>query len=177
MLDKLKTPFLIIATGAMIFLSVFVAYVSANYALGFAATGLLGLLLLAQIFFVLALLGFWIFKKQKDCIFAAIIIICVFFITHYISGKHRQSLHVLSQSQGNQIILAVNKYHQAKGRLPFTLKELVPAYLDSIPHPKFQRSSYYYNTNNEKTDFWVGYHAPAWLLCERSPNSAWVCDD
>jgi energy-coupling factor transporter transmembrane protein EcfT len=177
LIDNLKIKILGIVTFCVIVLSIIEAYVSSSYALGFASTGVLGLFILLQIGLIIGLLVVGRKKKERICLLFSGVLLVVFLLGQHFGGNHKGSLHKVSEIKGNEIVIAVTKFQKERGQLPFSINELVPTYMVSIPTPDFKNSEYFYNTNKDRTNFWVGYRASTWLLCQKSIDSEWHCSD
>jgi hypothetical protein len=76
-----------------------------------------------------------------------------------------------TQKIGDQLIEKINLYSQKTGSYPSSLSDI-----SSTLKPTLKNSEFYYHLDKE-TGFILGFPTFAFMQCERSPQSEWVCDD
>jgi len=158
-------------------ISIGATLISSFVALGFATTGLLGLILLLSLFSILILIGTAIFKKRFKCVLLGIILLLAIFAIKYIGNSYTKKLHVKTRLKGDRIINAIIAYKQDEDKLPNAINDITPKYIDSILTPAFINSQFSYVENRKEETFVLYYNAPAWLICEKTPNKDWCCSD
>ena len=170
---------LLILLFSLSILGLIANYILSIYALGFALTGLLGLLLLIALASIVATLTLGFLRKKKNYILVGSIscVIWIIFL-YFVPGKDwRRNLHEQSRAKGEVLIKSVLDYQKFYGKLPESLNDLIPEFMPQLPIPDFKLSQFYYRKNGANHSFVVGYAAPAWMVCEKSPDKDWGCDD
>jgi hypothetical protein len=72
------------------------------------------------------------------------------------------------------VIAALASYHQAKGRYPESLKELVPGYVDSIPE-EVNGLAIEYKPTPTSYSLRFSYEGPGMNTCVYTPETGWSC--
>lgn len=171
-----RLPILSVLVGLTLPVSIFASYYSTNYALGFAATGMLGMFLLFGISLAIILLVLLLVERKIVYLIMLSIVVVIFFSTNYVSGEFKAGLDNQTRAQGDLLVVAIKDFQKENGRLPGSLNELIPKHIQSMPTPAFKFSSYSYSLD-KNGKFYVSYNAPAWMICRRSAESGWKCND
>ena len=173
-MDKVFNKITIVVTliGWLLF-----SVASNTFTYGFAVAGLAGLIYL-YLFIIMTVFTFYFLLTKKFNKLAVLLAVFMIMVTvSFFGGRLNGHLKETSNLKGDKIFTAIQNYRDAKGKYPSDLLDLTPDYLEKIPKPDFFRSDFYSSFNQEKDVFSVSYDAPAWLICARSSDKNWVCDD
>ena len=117
---------------------------------------------------------------RRDNLFIAIsLAIIIFSAINIINNRNERKMHLKSRIRGNYLVEKILEYQIEHNKLPRSLKDLVPKYVDKIIYPHFKNSQYLYSINpnaSEKDSFYLGYRGPKNMICQRTPDTRWECN-
>jgi hypothetical protein len=164
-------------------ISIFVAtalFVANLESFGFFTSGLVGLI---QLFLVplgglvLIVLGL-VLKRRGTWILGCGLLFAVF-TSFLLSGIVTRSQVTSSKNRGDEVCLALDKYHELYGDWPDELDQLVPAILPAVPISCMGliRDIPFDYSRGQGGDYTFGFESTVFIYCYRGPEGHWICED